>query len=258
MTLEYNELKEYLDELVLRFNTPDFIEADPVSVPHLFTKREDIEIAGFLAATIAWGNRKAIVKSAHKMIGYMEGEPHRFIMESSDDELIRLGDFVHRTFNGGDLIFFIKAIRMIYGEHGGIGSFFEKSYAENQDMRIVLREFWQLFFSLEHLPRVEKHLSSIAKGAACKRVNMYVKWMTRQDNGGVDFGLWKSIPSSALYLPLDVHTANLGRIFGLLTRKQNDWKSVEEITASLREFDREDPVKYDFALFGAGITKLIE
>lgn len=125
-------------------------------------------------------------------------------------------------------------------------------------MRIVLREFWQMFFSLEHLPRVEKHLSSIAKGAACKRVNMYVKWMTRQDNGGVDFGLWKSIPSSALYLPLDVHTANLGRIFGLLTRKQNDWKSVEEITGALREFDREDPVKYDFALFGAGITKLIE
>lgn len=250
-----SSIKEYLDELVLKFNTEDFIEDDPISVPHLFGDKNDIEISGFLASTIAWGNRKAIVKSAHRMVGFMDGEPYRFVMEASDEEVLKLLNFVHRTFNGGDFAYFVNALRMIYKEHGGIGHFFEASFAKHGDMRVVLREFWELFFSLEHLKRSEKHLSSIAKGAACKRLNMYVRWMARKDNNGVDFGLW-NIPSSALYLPLDVHTANVGRIMGLLTRKQNDWKSVEEITAALREFDNNDPVKYDYALFGAGITKM--
>lgn len=252
------ELKDYLDELVVRFNVPEFVNDDPVSVPHLFEKKEDIEIAGFLSSTIAWGNRKAIVKSAHRMIGYMDGEPHRFILDASDSELKMVSNFVHRTFNGDDFVYFIRALRMIYRDKGGIGEFFEQEYGRTSDMRIALKEFWDLFFSQEHPKRVEKHLSSIAKGAACKRINMYIKWMVRKDECGVDFGLWKTIPSSALYLPLDVHTANMGREFGLLTRKQNDWKSVEQITAALREMDTEDPVKYDFALFGAGIYKVIK
>lgn len=248
------EIKESLDELVLKFNTPDFITDDPISVPHLFSDKNDIEIAGFLASTIAWGNRKAIVKSAHRMMSFMGNEPYRFVMEASDDEILNLVNYVHRTFNGGDFTYFVMALRMIYKEHGGIGDFFEKSYAESGDMRVVLNDFWELFFSMEHLKRVEKHLSSIAKGAACKRLNMYIRWMARKDDLGVDFGLWQTIPMSALYLPLDVHTGNMGRMMGLLTRKQNDWKSVEQITAALREFDANDPVKYDYALFGAGIT----
>lgn len=248
------EIKECLDELVLKFNTPDFIEDDPISVPHLFNDKNDIEIAGFLASTIAWGNRKAIVKSAHRMMSFMGNEPYRFVMDASDSEMLELVNYVHRTFNGGDFTYFVLALRKIYKKHGGIGDFFEKSYAKNGDMRIVLKEFWELFFSLEHLKRVEKHLSSITKGAACKRLNMYIRWMVRKDDSGVDFGLWETIPMSALYLPLDVHTGNIGRMMGLLSRKQNDWKSVEQITSALREFDVNDPVKYDYALFGAGIT----
>lgn len=251
-------IKDSLDELVLKFNNTSFIEDDPISVPHLFSDKNDIEIAGFLASTIAWGNRKAIVKSSHRMMMFMDNDPFRFVMHASDDEIFKLTNFVHRTFNGGDFVYFVQALRGIYTNHGGIGNFFEQRYALSQDMRIVLREFWELFFSFEHLKRTEKHLSSIAKGAACKRLNMYTRWMVRKDNEGVDFGLWESIPSSALYLPLDVHTANMGRLMGLLTRKQNDWKSVEQITAALREFDIEDPVKYDYALFGAGITKMFD
>lgn len=245
--------KDFLEELADKYNCSDFIADDPISIPHRFENRNDREIAGFLAATIAWGNRKAIVKNASRMMNLLDDDPYNFIVGSTEKEMLHLGDFVHRTFNGGDFSYFILALKNIYLNHGGIGSFFEKSYAESGDLRVSLAEFHKLFFTLEHPQRVRKHLSSIERGAACKRLNMYIKWMVRSDKNGVDFGLW-NIPSSALYLPLDLHSGNIGRQLGLLTRTQNDWKAVEEITASLREFDPTDPVKYDYALFGAGVN----
>ncbi|MEG1648606.1 MAG: TIGR02757 family protein [Rikenellaceae bacterium] len=245
--------KDFLDELADKYNCSDFIADDPISIPHRYESRNDREIAGFLAATIAWGNRKAIVKNASRMMSLLDDDPYRFVVDCTDKEMLHLGDFVHRTFNGGDLIYFITALKNIYKNHGGIGVFFEKSYAESGDIRVSLAEFHKLFFEIDHPQRVRKHLSSIERGAACKRLNMYIKWMVRRDKNGVDFGLW-NIPASALYLPLDVHSGNIGRQLGLLTRTQNDWKAVEQITAALREFDSEDPVKYDYALFGAGVN----
>ncbi len=246
--------KELLDELVARYNCEDFIAEDPISIPHAFSGREDIEISGFLASTIAWGNRKAIVKSAKKMVDLLDNEPYNFVKDSSEGEMIHLADFVHRTFNGGDFIYFIRSMKNIYQNHGGIGAFFEEEYRREGDIRVAMANFHRLFFELPHENRIRKHLSSIERGAACKRLNMYIKWMVRSDESGVDFGLW-NIPSSAIYLPLDIHSGNIGRQLGLLKRKQNDWKSVEEITASLRKFDSDDPVKYDYALFGAGVNK---
>lgn len=248
------ELKELLDTLAERYNNQSFIAEDPISIPHCFSSREDIEISGFLSATIAWGNRRSIVQNANRMMEMMGDEPYRFIMESTLSEREQMTNFVHRTFNGNDFICFLNSLRNIYKTEGGIGVFFENEYEKRGDIRVVIHNFRSLFFSCEHPQRVEKHLSSIAKGAACKRINMYLRWMVRQDNKGVDFGLWKKIPSSALYLPLDVHSAAVGRGLGLLERKQNDWKSVEEITNNLRTFDITDPVKYDYALFGVGVN----
>ena len=247
-----------LEHLYDKYNRPEFIEPDPISVPHAFEGREDREIAGFLAATIAWGNRKAIVRSAHRMVEYMDNAPADFVRNASDGELARLQSYVHRTFNGGDLRDFVLALRRMEERHGGIGNFFETRYEAAQSMPAVLADFRREFFAGEHAPRCEKHVSSVERGAACKRLCMYLRWMVRRDDRGVDFGLWRRIPMSALYLPLDVHSGNMGRALGLLRRRQNDWKATEEITASLREFDAEDPVRYDFSLFGAGIDGFLK
>lgn len=256
-----NELRELLEALYDKYNDTAFIEPDPISIPHSFSAREDIEISGFLASTIAWGNRKAIVGSANRMMDMMDREPFDFTLNASESELLHLESYVHRTFNGGDFVTFVRALRRFYdGSIAGVenlGQFFEKTYAASGDMRVVLSEFYSEFWRCEHQQRTRKHLSSIDKKAACKRTNMYLRWLVRKDDIGVDFGLW-DIPAAALYLPLDVHTANMGRALGLLTRKQNDWRAVEEITASLREFDPSDPVKYDFALFGAGIDGFLK
>jgi len=256
--LDRAELGELLERLHDKYNNPDFIESDPISVPHSFSSRDDREVAGFLASTIAWGNRKAIVKSAHRMMHYMDNAPAEFVREASDAELCRLQSYVHRTFNGQDFIDFVRSIRHICDRWGGIGRFFESRYAETRDMARVLSDFRREFFSVGHNPHCEKHLSSIDKGAACKRLNMYIRWFVRRDDRGVDFGLWRTIPMSALYLPLDVHTGNMGRALGLLSRRQSDWKATVEITESLREFDAEDPVRYDFSLFGAGIDGFLK
>lgn len=249
-----DELKELLESLHDRYNSPDFIPEDPVSVPHRFSARKDIEIAGFLAATIAWGNRKAIVKSAVRMIDLMDGAPYDFVMNASDGDLARITGFVHRTFNGSDFRSFILSLRHIYQSYGTMGAFFEDEYSLSGDLRTAISKFRAEFFTPCHAPRCEKHLSSIDRGAACKRTNMFLRWMVRRDARGVDFGLWEGIPMSALYLPLDVHSGNVARSLGLLGRRQNDWRAVEEVTARLREFDPADPVKYDYALFGAGIA----
>jgi uncharacterized protein (TIGR02757 family) len=246
-------LHELLERLWNRYDRLSFIDDDPIAVPHRFTSRDDREIAGFLAATIAWGNRPTIVRNALRMMHYLDDAPHDFVLHASEQELQSLHRFVHRTFNGDDLIDFVRALRGLYLRQGGIGCFVEQCYASTHDMRVVLSRFRQEFFRADHAPRCEKHLSSIDKGASCKRLNMFFRWFVRRDERGVDFGLWQSIPMSALYMPLDLHTGNMGRALGLLSRHQNDWRAVEELTASLRTFDATDPVRYDFALFGAGI-----
>ncbi len=247
-------MKNTLETLYARYNTPEFIASDPISVPHSFSRKEDIEISGLLASTIAWGNRKAIVKSANRMMEYLGREPYDFVMNASAHDVEGLKTFVHRTFSGEDFAAFILMMRGVCQKYGSIGGFFEASYAETKDIRTTLAQFRTEFLSAEHNPHADKHISSITKGAACKRLCMYLRWMVRKDANGVDFGIWDSIPASALYLPLDVHSGNIGRKLGLLKRKQNDWKAVEEITANLRLIDPSDPTRFDFALFGAGIN----
>lgn len=252
------EIRELLERLYDRYDRPEFIECDPIAVPHRYTDPADREIAGFLAATIAWGNRKTIVRNGHRMMHCMDDAPADFVRHASAEELARLRTYVHRTFNGQDFTDFVLAIRRIAERFGGIGDFFESRYEAEGDMARVLSEFRREFFACEHDAHCEKHLSSIDKGAACKRLNMYLRWFVRRDDRGVDFRLWRKIPMSALYLPLDVHSGNMGRALGLLRRKQSDWKATAEITASLREFDPEDPVRYDFSLFGAGIDGFLK
>ena len=256
--MDRDELRDLLEHLHDKYNRVEFIEPDPISIPHLFTDRHDREVAGFMAATIAWGNRKAIVKSARRMMQYMDYAPADFVRNASERELEHLQSYVHRTFNGQDFTDFVLCMRHIIELYGGIGEFFEGCYEATHDMAKVLSEFRREFFSVPHNQHCEKHLSSIDKGAACKRLNMYLRWFVRHDDRGVDFGLWRKIPMSALYLPLDVHTGNMGRALGLLQRKQSDWKATVEITAALREFDAEDPVRYDYSLFGAGIDGFLK
>lgn len=256
--MSHDELGELLEYLHDRYNREEFIAADPISVPHSFTSAADREVAGLLAATIAWGNRRAIVQSAHRMMRYMDNAPADFVRNATDADIASLGSFVHRTFNGGDFRDFVLGIRHICDGWGSIGGYFESQYAATGDMRAVLAAFRRDFFATEHNPHAEKHLSNIERGAACKRLCMYLRWFVRRDNRGVDFGLWQNIPMSALYLPLDLHTGRIGRRFGLLERRQDDWKAVEQITERLRAFSADDPTRYDYALFGAGISGILD
>ena len=256
--MTHEEMYELLESLHDKFNNESFIEADPISVPHSFTADGDIEISGLLASTIAWGNRKAIVQSAHRMMRYMDNAPFDFVVNASDSEISNLSTYVHRTFNGEDFQDFVRAMRHVILKWGSIGAFFEERYAEHKDIRPVLSEFRREFHAVPHNSHSEKHMSSIDKGAACKRLCMYLRWMVRRDDRGVDFGLWQRIPMSALYMPLDIHTGRMGRSLGLLNRKQNDWKTVDELTTSLRSFNIDDPVRYDYSLFGVGITHMFD
>jgi len=256
--LSFDEQHDLLETLYDRYNRSAFIEADPISIPHSFERTEDKEIAGFLAATIAWGNRKAIVKSARRMTEMMDNAPFDFTMNASDEDLRPLLRYVHRTFNGEDFADFLLALRHLCGKWGSVGEAVQGLYEREGSIEGVLAELRKEFFAVPHNYHCEKHFSSIAKGASCKRLNMYFRWFVRNDNRGVDFGLWRRIPQSALYLPLDVHTGNMGRALGLLTRNSNDWKAVAEITSALRQHDASDPVKYDFALFGAGIEGFLK
>ena len=247
-----SELKDFLDQKVLQYNTLDFIESDPVQIPHLFSQKEDIEIAGFLSATIAWGNRKMIIKNAHRMMDLMGNAPYDFVMSHTEIDLETLESFVHRTFNGGDFSTFIRSLKHIYENHGGLEAVFNK-HQENHSMQKSIHEFKKLFFEIPHQNRTQKHISDPLNNSAAKRINMYLRWMIRQDNKGVDLGIWKDIPPSALSCPLDVHSGNVARKLGLLTRKQNDGKALVELDLQLRKLDANDPVKYDFALFGLGV-----
>jgi uncharacterized protein (TIGR02757 family) len=235
------------------YNRPEFILSDPIQIPHLYSLPEDIEIAGFMTATIAWGQRKSIITNAHKLMKLMGNNPYDFILHAGPDHLEKLQYFVHRTFQGVDCIFFLRSLQNIYKNRSGLRNVFESSYLREKDMAKVLIEFRDIFFEIEGQWRTRKHISDVNKNAAAKRLNMFLRWMVRVDNRGVDFGLWKAIPASSLYVPLDLHSGNMARKLGLLKRTQNDWKAVNELTLRLREFDPLDPVKYDFALFGLGV-----
>ncbi len=246
------ELKDFLEEKVIQYNTLDFIESDPVQIPHLFTLKEDIEIAGFLSATIAWGNRKMIIKNSQQMMDLMGNSPYDFIMSHRDFDLEKLESFVHRTFNGTDFISFVKSLKNIYQHQGGLEAVFARNQEKNS-MQKSISEFKKTFFEIPHLNRTQKHISDPLNGSAAKRINMYLRWMVRQDAKGVDLGIWKSIAPSSLSCPLDVHSGNVARKLDLLTRKQNDAKALAELDANLRKLDPIDPAKYDFALFGLGV-----
>ena len=252
ITLRATELKDFLDEKVLLYNKPDFITSDPIQIPHLFTQKEDIEIAGFLAATIAWGNRKMIINNAHKMMELMGNSPYDFVMNHKEHHLDSLEGFVHRTFNSTDFTTFIKALQNIYTKHNGLEEVFAKNI-ENNSLQKSIHEFKKVFFEVAHQPRTQKHVSDPLNGSAAKRINMFLRWMVRNDSTGVDLGIWKSISPAALSCPLDVHSGNVARKLGILTRKQNDAKALAELDAQLRLMDAVDPVKYDFALFGLGV-----
>lgn len=247
------DLKAFLDEKYEKYNHPDFISSDPIQIPHLFSDPLDIEISAFLAATIAWGQRITIIKNAHRLVALMDNAPYDFIINAGIEDFKRFEYFVHRTFNGIDCVLFIKSLQYIYKNYGGLGVLFQRSFIENNEIKDVLIHVRKIFFEVQHLQRTEKHFSDVSKGASAKRLNMFLRWMVRNDNRGVDFGIWSKIPSSALYLPLDLHTGNVARKLGLLNRKQNDWLAVEDVTKNLRKLDPTDPVKYDFALFGLGV-----
>jgi len=255
-----SDIKYLLDSRVTEYNRLDFIHSDPIQIPHRFVRKEDIEIAGFLTATISWGQRKSIINNANKLMDLMDNSPYDFLMytgsKSSSDEYPEWEDirkFVHRTFNGNDCLFFLKSLQNIYTRHGGLEAVFTKGYRASGTAFGALQYFRETFLSVPHENRVRKHISDVTANSSAKRLNMFLRWMVRNDEQEVDFGLWENIPASALMLPLDVHTGDVARAYGLLNRKQNDWKAVEEITAILRTFDSSDPIKYDFALFGIGV-----
>ncbi|MBN4047112.1 TIGR02757 family protein [bacterium AH-315-P13] len=250
--LNKTELKDFLDAKVVQYNNPKFIESDPIQVPHQFTKKEDIEIAAFLTTTIAWGNRKSIIKNGKHMMQLLDNSPYDFVMNHQETDLEQLLPFVHRTFNGNDFIQFIKSLKHIYLKHNGLESVFAK-YAEKDSLQQSIHHLKKTFFEIQHLPRTQKHISDPLKNSAAKRLNMYLRWMVRRDNAGVDFGIWKNLSPAQLSCPLDVHSGNVARKLGLLTRKQNDAKALLELDTALRKLDPKDPVKYDFALFGLGV-----
>ncbi|AVR46449.1 TIGR02757 family protein [Christiangramia fulva] len=246
------ELKSFLDFKVRQYNTPEFIASDPVQIPHQFSKKEDIEIAGFLTATIAWGNRKSILNNADKLMELMDREPFDFVLNHQPKDLDRFDNFVHRTFNSVDLRYFIESLRNIYQNHEGMESIFS-GFQQGETLQPAIHHFKTIFFELAHEKRTEKHVSDPLKNSAAKRINMFLRWMVRNDNAGVDFGIWKSLSPSVLSCPLDVHSGKVARKLKLLKRKANDAKALSELDENLRKLDPEDPVKYDYALFGIGV-----
>jgi uncharacterized protein (TIGR02757 family) len=250
--LELNEIRDFLNEKVLQYNHPDFLNGDPVQIPHMYTKKEDIEIAGFLTAVISWGNRASILRRARYMMDLMGDSPYEFVINHKAKHLERVSGAVHRTFQAEDLIYFLRALKYLYLEKDGLEGIF-REHQSATSLQPAIHHLKRKFFALEHLPRTEKHLPDPLSGSAAKRINMFLRWMVRQDRAGVDFGIWQEIPPSSLSCPLDVHTGNVARKLGLLKRRQNDAKAVLELDEVLRSFDPDDPVKYDFALFGLGI-----
>jgi len=254
--MNFEELKDYLDFKADQYNNPNFIESDPIQIPHRYKVKEDIEISGFLAATIAWGNRKKIINSATKMMDAMGNNPYDFVMNATNNQIDTINNIVHRTFNSEDFRYFIKSLRNIYENHGGLENVFSANNSINLQNRIS--EFKKIFFELDHPLRTTKHISDPLKGSSSKRINMFLRWVSRKDTNGVDFGIWNAVSPSELSCPLDVHSGNVARALGILNRKQNDQKALMELDEALRKFDPTDPVKYDFALFGLGVFEGIK
>ena len=250
--MNQTELKEFLDAKVIQYNNPKFIESDPIQIPHKYSLKEDIEISAFLTATIAWGNRKMIIKNAQKMMVLLGDSPYDFIMNHKEHHLEKFEGFVHRTFNETDIKQFIQSLRYIYINYNSLEHIFN-TYSENDSLQYAIHKFKTIFFEIEHPKRTKKHVSDPLKGSAAKRLNMFLRWMVRNDNTGVDFGIWKSLSPSQLSCPLDVHSGNVARKLGLLKRTQNNAKALAELDSNLRKLDPHDPVKYDFALFGLGV-----
>ncbi len=254
--MKLKELTEFLDAKAEQYNHTNFIDSDPIGIPHRFSKKEDIEIAGLLSATIAWGQRKTIINNAERMIEMMDFSPHEFVLNYEESDLKRFDSFKHRTFNADDFRYFVKALRHIYNSHNGLERAFSDGLSSNsQNCLSAIENFRSLFFEVANLEnqRTQKHVSSPSKGSASKRLIMFLRWMARKDNCGVDFGIWHSISPSLLSCPLDVHSGNVARKLGILKRTQNDWKAVCELDIQLRKMDSKDPAKYDFALFGLGV-----
>jgi uncharacterized protein (TIGR02757 family) len=253
------DLKKFLDTKVIQFNNPSFIKDDPVCIPHLFSKKQDIEIAGFFSAIFAWGIRKTIIRKSKAVLQIMDNAPYDFCLHHSGEDLMRVERFCHRTFNDTDLLYFISFFKFHYSKHQSleVGFFNDKTIKQfNNVVESSLNYFYEYFFSLEDIPsRTKKHIASPQKKSTCKRLNMYLRWMVRNDGKGVDFGIWKKISPSQLICPVDVHVARVAKHFNLIKRNQVDWLAAIELTEALKKFDKQDPVKYDFALFGLGVLE---
>jgi len=250
-------LKKFLDRKVDEYDQPLYVYSDPVCIPHLFTKQQDIEIAGFFAAIFAWGNRATIIQKSRELMQLMEMQPHEFCLHHSTKDLQKLYSFKHRTFNTTDLLYFIEFLKFHYSKNKSLEQAFTKRMdKEDKTIENALAGFHKYFFSLKHVPpRTKKHIATPERNSTCKRLNMFLRWMVRNDGKGVDFGIWKNISASQLVCPIDVHVGRVARHFKLLERKQTDWQAALELTTNLRTLDKQDPVKYDFALFGLGVMK---
>ena len=248
------DLKSFLDQKVEEYNQPGFIEHDPIVIPHSYSKKQDIEIAGFIAAVFAWGQRKTIINKSNEFLSLMGNDPHNFVLNHTDDDLIPFQGFKHRTFNATDALYFIHFFQWFYRRYESL----EEAFVKDRflDMEKSLTGFFELFFSLpDHPRRTFKHVPTPARKSACKRMNMFLRWMVRKDDKGVDFGIWDEIPTSGLICPCDLHVDRVARRLGLISRKQTDWQTAMELTNNLRSLDPVDPVKYDFALFGLGVEE---
>ncbi|MFL5728882.1 MAG: TIGR02757 family protein [Cytophagaceae bacterium] len=250
------DIKSFLEEKADYYNQPSFIKDDPISIPHLFTKKQDIEIMGLWAAVLAWGQRVTIINKCKELIALMDQAPYDFVMNHSDKDLKSLLKFKHRTFNATDTLYFIEFFRSYYSKNNSLEDAFRKGLdSKSANIEQGLVNFHELFFSLEDFPeRTKKHISTPARNSACKRLNMFLRWMVRNDGKGVDFGIWKKIKPSQLVCPCDVHVDRVARKLGLISRKQTDWQTAVELTENLKAFDPKDPVKYDFALFSLGVN----
>ncbi|MEL6357187.1 MAG: TIGR02757 family protein [Bacteroidota bacterium] len=253
--MKFPSTKSLLDHYVELYNQPDFIQEDPISLPHAFTDQRDQEIIGFWTAMLAWGQRKTILNKSLELVELMGGEPHRFITEHKEEDRARFAEWKHRTFNYTDTLYFLEWLQRYYLEHESLELAFAKHLEpDSQDIELALLGFHKQFFSLPDAPqRTRKHVATPARKSRCKRLCMFLRWMVRKDDRGVDFGHWKKIAPHQLCLPLDVHVERIARRLGLLKRKQCDWQAVKELTANLRRFDAADPARYDFALFGLGV-----
>jgi len=254
---EANSLKDFLDSKVELYNRRDFIKDDPICIPHLFSKKQDIEIAAFFASIFAWGSRKIIINKSKELMQLMEMQPHQFILHHNENELKNLLQFKHRTFNTTDLLYFIEFLKYHYSKHNSLEDAFSKwMSAKDETIEKALIGFHHYFFSIEDVPpRTKKHIATPEKKSNCKRLNMFLRWMVRTDNNGVDFGIWQKIKPSQLICPVDIHVARVAKRLNLLLRKQTDWTAALELTSYLRTLDPSDPVKYDFALFGLGVVE---